>query len=167
MALDACGFEHDEVDPTEAASIINREVERIVALLTEQGDLATRRPHDDRWSSLEYAAHVRDVLLTCRDRIIAGAVADSAQGQPIYRDERVRYGFYANDTLATIEHELRAAEAMTSRVIQSLQHADYDRMMQYSNVSAFDVSLRWIAAQCAHEAYHHRLDVEENGVRAD
>lgn len=60
----------------------------------------TRRPSPDRWSANEYAAHVRDVLLTIRDRLVIGLVEDNPRFKPVYRDE-------GRQAVHETEHHLR------------------------------------------------------------
>jgi hypothetical protein len=60
--------------------------------------VVSRRPEPTVWSALEYACHVRDVLLVQRDRAVLAQVQESPGFARMYRDERVsicRYGAHA------------------------------------------------------------------------
>ena len=66
----------------------------LARLLRSAPNVASARPTPDRWSILEYGAHVRDVLLVFRDRFVVGVVAEGPELTPMYRDERVDRGMY-------------------------------------------------------------------------
>ena len=94
-----CGFVWDGVSRTEAISGINESVAAFVGVIESAGEMALIRPESLRWSIVEYAAHLRDVFISLRERTILASVVNNPTGQPIYRDERVNLGFYALDTI--------------------------------------------------------------------
>jgi DNA segregation ATPase FtsK/SpoIIIE, S-DNA-T family len=75
---------------------------RTVAQRVESGsdDLGTRRLAEE-WSPLEYACHVRDVLVMQRDRLYVALVEDEPSFTPMYREERV-----AHHTVHEMTHHL-------------------------------------------------------------
>src|SRR5512132_4370255 len=76
--------------------------ERIQALAGEVAQLVrgtpaarlTARPAPDVWSSLEYACHVRDVLLVQRERVLAVRRGEGDGVTSMGRDERVGHDGY-------------------------------------------------------------------------
>jgi hypothetical protein len=51
---------------------------------SQPGALLRARPKPDVWSPLEYACHVRDVLLTQRERVLLALVEDQPTFAPMY-----------------------------------------------------------------------------------
>ena len=111
---------------------------------------------------LEYGAHVRDVLLVLRDRIVVGVVVDNPGFTPMYRDERVDLGMYGRDDPVAVAAELELAGALLTRMIAALSPEQLDRTCQYGYPGPSTRTLRWMAAQAVHEVEHHLGDVEEN-----
>ena len=111
------------------------------------------------WSALEYVAHVRDVLLTIRDRMVIGLVEDEPGFAPMYRDERVEFGLYAGDTADDLAVELPAAAAMLARMYAALPPAGYDRPVRYGFPDPAARTVGWMGLQAVHESEHHLLDV--------
>lgn len=165
VSCEGCGFVWDGVGRADAISGINDAVAGFVGVIEKAGDAATFRPEPDRWSIVEYAAHLRDVLLSLRERIVVASVVDDAVGTPIYRDQRVALGFYSLDSVEDAADELAMAAGLISKTIAALPEGYDDRTMVYSPVTNTTVTIGWIAAQAAHEAVHHLGDVEENLAR--
>ena len=97
-----CGFAWEEVAVDDIDGRLRSGTERIADLLAGAPDRATVQPTPGRWSALEYAGHVRDVLLMLRDRMVVGMVEDEPEFKPMYRDQRVDEGLYAADTVGTM-----------------------------------------------------------------
>lgn len=157
-----CGFIWDGVTCLESISGINESVSSFIGVIEEAGEMATVRPEPDRWSIVEYAAHLRDVLLSLRERSILASVVEKPTGQPIYRDERVNLGFYSLDSVDDAADELAFAAGLLSKTIATLPAGYEKRLIVYSPVSNADVSIEWMAAQGFHEASHHLEDVRQN-----
>jgi len=79
--------------------------------------------------ALEYACHVRDVLLAVRERVLTTLVVDDPEVPPLYREERVTLAGYAAEDLAEAVGEIDVAahpaidvaaqlNVMSSRAIQ-------------------------------------------------
>jgi hypothetical protein len=161
-ALDACGFDHDHVDPRSVEWRLEELIEEVVLLLEDP--LAQLRPHESRWSIHEYAAHCRDVLITIRERLIGASIADSFVSSPIYREERVAMGLYALESTDDLITSLKVAHSLLGKIIALLPDSAFSRTMDYSALYPSPVTLQWVAAQALHEMYHHSLDMKENLV---
>ena len=157
-----CGFVWDDVADSEVAPRIRAGVEMLVRLLRNAPDVATTRPTAERWSMLEYGAHVRDVMLVLRDRFVVGVVTDNPGFTPMYRDERVELGMYAGEEPVALATELEVAAALIARMVEALSPKQLDRTCQYGYPGPSTRTLRWMAAQAVHEIEHHLGDVEEN-----
>ena len=157
-----CGLRHDLVELDEIAGRTRFGVTAIAAQLVAEPDKALLRPSPQRWSMLEYGAHVRDVLLTIRDRLVIGLVEDNPGFKSLWRDERVDLGLYRTDTSAEVVKELEAASAMFLRLFAAIDPASLDREVQYGYPNPTTRTLQWMGQQAVHEVEHHLGDIQEN-----
>jgi DinB family protein len=157
-----CGFVWDEVPDDDVAQRIRAGTDMLGRLLSNNPDVARTRPTADRWSMLEYGAHVRDVLLVLRDRFVVGVVIDNPGFTPMYRDERVELGMYEGEDPMVLAAELAVATALLVRILEAVTPEQLDRTCQYGFPGPTTRTLRWMAAQAVHEVEHHGRDVEEN-----
>lgn len=157
-----CGFVWEGVSCSDAVVGINESVTAFIGVIEEAGEMATVRPTLETWSIVEYAAHLRDVFLSLRERSILASVVDMPTGQPIYRDERVDLGFYSLDSVDDAADELAFAAGLLSKTIATLPEGYEKRLLTYSPVSGATVTVEWMAAQGFHEASHHLRDVQNN-----
>lgn len=162
MDVCECGFDFEGTDLSEIPDRAGRGVDEICRLLGKEPSAADSRPSDQRWSNVEYAAHVRDVFLTIRDRIVIGLVEDNPGFKSLYRDERVDLGLYRADTADDIVYELQAAQAMFVRLFTALPHEALERPVQYGWPKPTTRTLSWMGLQAVHESEHHLADIKEN-----
>lgn len=157
-----CGFSWESVGREEVAGRIDAGVAAIVELLTGAPERAGERPSPERWSAIEYAGHVRDVLFMLRDRMVVGLVEDVPSFKPMYRDERVTLGLYAADTIEATAAELRAGAAMFTRLFGAIDAGQLDREVLYGWPEPARRTVLWMAQQAVHEVEHHGDDIAEN-----
>jgi hypothetical protein len=157
-----CGFEWEVVERGEIGPRALQGARAIGAALARQPAVAVRRPASDRWSSLEYAAHVRDVLLTIRDRLVIGLVEDDPGFKPMYRDERIDLGLYRGDTPADVIPELESAATMFVRLFDAIEPDQLQRSVLYGYPDPMRRTLLWMGQQAVHEVEHHGTDVMQN-----
>jgi hypothetical protein len=93
-----CGFSGVPLSRAAIAERISSAVESFIGVERVTGSTSGTRPSEGRWSVLEYGGHLRDVLLSVRERVVLASILDVPAGAPIYRDERTDLGFYAQDT---------------------------------------------------------------------
>lgn len=160
-----CGFTWNLVGPDLVEERVTRAVAGMSRALVDAGDRVTERPEPTRWSSLEYAGHVRDVLWSLRERTILACVEDHPRSTPIHRDERVDLGFYRGDTVAVLVTELDVAAGLFVRTFAAVRPEWLARTIDYSPLFDFEVNVRWLGAQAVHESEHHLTDVRENLAR--
>jgi hypothetical protein len=161
-SCEICGFAWESVAEAEIAARMTRGATSIASILRDHAAIAGRRPEPMRWSILEYAAHVRDVLLHVRDRLIIGLIEDNPEFKPLYRDQRVDLGLYAADTVAVVGAELPMAAELFARTLAAVNTEQFDRPCQYVYPSPATRSLRWMCQQVVHEIEHHLGDIEVN-----
>ena len=134
----------------------------IADMIIDDTKCSAIRPAAGRWSATEYAAHVRDVLITLRDRLVIGLVEHDPSFKPMYRDERVDLGLYRGDTADAVADELRTVAAMFVRLFEAIDPRQLDRPVEYGWPRPARRSQLWMAQQAVHEVEHHRSDIAEN-----
>jgi len=159
---DVCGFDRDALTSLEIPDRLASATAEFIDVLNDAGSLVDIRPSSERWSILEYAAHLRDVFIATRERIITASILDVPTGTPIYRDERVSLGFYSNDAPEEVADELNVTSNLFIRTFRSLPHDFEKRELVFSPAMPVRVSLRWVGAQAVHECEHHLDDIREN-----
>jgi DinB superfamily len=157
-----CGFAWEAVDREQIGRRVDAGTAEIAALISADADRSAVRPTAQRWSATQYAAHVRDVLSTIRDRLVIGLVEDDPSFKPMYRDERVDLGLYDGDPADAVAGELRSASAMFIRLFDAIDPQLLGRTVQYGVPSPVQRSLLWMGQQAVHEVEHHGADVAEN-----
>lgn len=157
-----CGFVWDALSWSDLPTAINTSCSDIINELTEAGAAVNVRPRDGRWSTKEYASHVRDVLLSLRERIVLASVMDKPTGTALYRDDRVAIGLYARETSDMVARDITMAGSLLARTVDALPVEFASRTMIYSAQTPMEVSLWWVAQQAVHELRHHLGDVVEN-----
>ncbi len=156
---DECGFEYDEAAAPEAAAVIRDGAAELAAILRlGQAGLGSRR-EPGRWSPLEYACHVRDMLLVQRERLLAARRLERPLAEPMGRDERVELDGYAGQHLADVARQLDDAAQLFAHDLDRLSETDWDRTVIYTYPHRAERSLRWLAIHTIHEVRHHLLDV--------
>ena len=157
-----CGFAWEAVGREEIGPRVDAGTAEIATRIVADPARSAIRPTAQRWSATQYAAHVRDVLHTLRDRLVIGIVEDNPSFKPMYRDERVTLGLYAADPADAVAGELRAASAMFIRLFDAIDPALLDRPVLYGVPTPVPRSLLWMGQQAVHEVEHHGSDIAEN-----
>jgi hypothetical protein len=155
-----CGFVYDEARAPEAAARIRALARDVVAALTarDDGDVR-RRPVPDVWSPLEYACHVRDVLLVQRERVLAMRRGFSGEASPMGRDERVEHDGYAAQRVSDVAVEVEHAALLFANVLDRVTPDDWNLTIGYQFPQPEQRSLRWVAVHTEHELVHHLHDL--------
>lgn len=111
------------------------------------------------WSPLEYACHLRDVLLVQRERVLAARRMNGADCASMGRDELAEHDGYNEQDPAVVTRQLTDAAALFGNVLDRLSAEDWDRTVVYHYPETRERSLRWVAVHTAHELRHHLLDI--------
>lgn len=161
-ACPLCGFSWAPMVRSEVNSRIEASISSFVEILKAAGAKVAVRPRADRWSILEYAGHLRDVLLSIRERVILASIVDVPTGMPIYRDERIDLGFYAEDTLKEVARELEVAALLFSKTVTTLPAHFDTRELVYSSRTPLSVTISSTFSNAVHECEHHLGDASDN-----
>jgi len=154
----SCRFVWATVSAAEVAPLI-REACAAIARLLRSGAEVTRRPTPEVWSPVEYACHVRDVLLNLRDRVVVALNEDNPAPKGMYGTPRVELGLYAGDSPQQVADEVLMAGDLFARTWQRIPPTLHRRTMVYGWPVVADRTIVWVAAQALHEAQHHLADI--------
>jgi len=135
--------------------------ERLGTMLGEAGGVEhlRRRPESTTWSALEYAGHVRDVLLVQHHRLYRALVEDVPAFTPMHRAERVVLGGYNDEDPATTATEVTIAADLLARVLSRLDADEWSKRCVYPGPAEVDIV--WLARDSVHEVVHHLLDIDD------
>jgi ketosteroid isomerase-like protein len=158
-ACPECGFVWAAVPAATVAARVRAGSEAIVDTLRRAPDAAAMRPAPDVWSGLEYAAHVRDVMLNVRDRLVVGIAEDTPDFKPLYRDVRVDVGLYGGDDTDTVAAEVVMAADLFGRTFDRLTAEQLARPVRYAFPTLGLRTNAWMGQQVVHEVEHHLGDV--------
>lgn len=170
-----CGFTQADIDPTAAAghpfpwrydetawnavgSQIVTACAAAAAILRSDRDLWTR-PAPTRWSPLEYACHIRDVLLIQRERALKALRGRGDEPLAMGRDERVVDDGYNHQDRNNVAVQLEQMAIMFVGLLDRLTPAQWDIELAYGFPDRSMRSLRWLAVHTAHEVVHHLHDM--------
>ena len=164
-----CGFGYDLALAPGAAGAIVAGADEMAGLLTAPpaaGAALTNRPEDApaTWSPLEYACHLRDVLLVQRERVLLARRVEGTGFAPMGRDERVEHDGYAAQDPGDVARQLRDAARLFANVLDRLDPADWDRRVIYNFPEPTERDLTWMAVHTQHEVVHHLQDVRRQLV---
>jgi hypothetical protein len=157
-----CGFSWAPRSRVEVATRMSAAVESLVAIIATAGTSVDRRPSDERWSILEYGGHLRDVILSIRERIVLASILEVPVGTPIYRDERVDIGLYAHDAASDVAVELQVATYLFLKTVASLPEGFDGRHLIYSSQTPLEITISGAMSNALHECEHHLGDASEN-----
>ena len=160
-----CGYTYDLTAATRSGDEIRGGVAELARLLStvEPATLA-RRTAPELWSPLEYACHLRDVLITQRERVLLARRVDVPAAVPMGRDERVAHDGYAESDPAEVAEEVTVAARLLANTLRRLDTPDWERRIVYNWPQRSERTLRWVAVNTAHEVRHHLLDIHRQGL---
>lgn len=157
---DPCGYDYDAATPTNASGLLRTEVTRLADLLATADPELAQRGTETTWSAVQYAGHVRDVLLVQRERALAARLQSNPVAVSMGRDERVAWGEYDLADLRDVGRDVLRAAEWLARTLDNLGESDWSRTLLYNYPEPTERSLRWLAAHTIHEVVHHRADIE-------
>ncbi len=159
-ACPKCGFVYEDVAIDEIAPALAGLGATFRSALERADPVVARaRPEPQVWSPLEYAGHVRDVLLAQRDRVVLARVEENPSFTRLYRDERVEMCGYDTFTLDEVLAQLEMAAALCAATFARLGPADWSRGVVYSWPEPAERDLAWLGRHTLHEGLHHLGDV--------
>lgn len=158
-----CGLAYPSLDIDTSLGLVMESTAMLAALLPSVEEPALRRrPSPQVWSAVEYACHVRDVLLTYAVRVHRGVVEDRPALDPMYGDWRAERFGYATMPLDVLLVELPAAATGFAAEVRAVPDDAWDRTVVRRPTEVRTV--RWLVRQAAHECVHHLADVRRTAA---
>lgn len=154
-----CGYVYDLSAVSLAGNDIRLDAAKFAELLTTTDRLMlVQRIRPDLWSPLEYACHVRDVLLVQRERVLLARRVPAPEAVSMGRDERVMHDGYAEQNPVEVAAEVTMAARLLANVLGRLDGADWELHLAYNWPERCERTLRWVASHTLHDVHHHLLD---------
>jgi hypothetical protein len=165
VICEECRFEYASEDAASIPERIRTLSRRYGAPLTrflpgeDGGALLRTHPVAGAWSALEYACHVRDVLVVLPERADQAIAEDRPHWQPMRRDERVsELAYDEQDPVETAQAIAANGDAAADR-FEGLTEAQWARTGIANYPEEQERSLLWLGQHLVHELHHHLLDV--------
>ncbi len=158
---DECGYVYDPPLVPELDRLLRDTIVSFAALLDTDPDQLRFRPGPNTWSALEYAGHVRDVLLAQRERLYLMLVEDQPTLVPIHAGARVVLARYNERDPIEVAEELSAACRLFSHAVAILSDAQRQRTCVayfYNDPGRQVRTVDWLALHTLHECRHHLAD---------
>jgi hypothetical protein len=154
-----CGFDATLIDPTDVADMVRGNAAAWVTLLRTPVDELRRRPAPDRWSTLEYAAHVRDVFRLYRTRL--GLMVD--HDDPLFanwdQDATALDEHYNDQDPAAVSADLATAAEALAVGFKAVTGDGWQRTGRRSDGASFTIDS--FARYLIHDPVHHLWDVTD------
>jgi S-DNA-T family DNA segregation ATPase FtsK/SpoIIIE len=159
-ACGECGFVYDDLAVTAIAGAV-RSLPRAYAERLTEGDASVRsHPLPDVWSALEYACHVRDVLVVQGERLAQALAQDRPDFTPMRREERVTEERYNTQDVAVVLEQLRDAAHSLADAMDALDDRGWSRVAVHPWPVRRERTMAWLGRHTVHEGVHHLGDVE-------
>ena len=150
-----CGFDASAIECTEVAARLRDNAAEWPEFL-ERRDAATR-PSDDKWSTLEYACHVRDVFRLFDERLALMLEEDDPEFENWDQDETAVEDCYGEQRPGQVAADLaRAATALASR-FDSVAGSAWSRTGSRSDGAKFTIDT--FSRYLLHDPVHHLYDI--------
>jgi len=152
-----CGYEVRYFPRGDIGSLVRSSAAQWKEILAGDEPNLRRRPRPDRWSALEYAAHVRDVFALYDQRLRLMLTQDGPRYPNWNQDETAVEKNYAEADPADVAAELSSNTANLAAQFDSVAEEDWERTGFRSDGAAFTVES--FARYFIHDPQHHLHDV--------
>jgi hypothetical protein len=150
-----CGFDTSSFRREQVGSLILANAAAWQRVL--RGTEAARRPHDDVWSPLEYACHVRDVFRIYDRRVERMLTEDDPRYENWHQDSAAIDGRYNEQDPVVVAEELVVAAAQLATRFDAVTGEEWSRTGTRSDGAHFTVES--LARYMIHDPIHHLFDV--------
>jgi len=154
-----CGFEAAAVAPDEVGDLVRANAAAWQEVLARPAREVARRPADDRWSALEYACHVRDVLVLYDERLQLMLTEDDPDFANWDQDVTAVENRYDQQDPARVAADIAAAAAVIAQRFDGVPEGAWGRTGNRSDGARFTIDS--FARYFIHDPVHHLDDVEK------
>jgi hypothetical protein len=151
-----CGLDTQSFGRDEIGAMVRASAASWHRLLTAAGD-PRRRPAPAKWSALEYACHVRDVLRLYEERLALMLTQDGPRFANWDQDATAVQDNYAAQDPAVVAAELTTAAGIIAAHFDSVTGAQWQRTGTRSDGAHFTIET--FARYFVHDPVHHLHDV--------
>lgn len=155
-----CGFAWGAVPVEDFGPAFSSLSGRYAERLSLDGARLRRRPAPEVWSPLEYACHVRDVLLAQRERVYLALVEHRPSFARMNREERVALARYAEESPSAVRSDLAVAFRQIGTALTGRSPEDWARPLIYNFPGPAEHDLAWLGRHTIHECEHHLVDID-------
>jgi hypothetical protein len=157
-ACPECGVDSSAIGATAVADMIRSNVVQWAELLGASADDLRRRPVPDRWSKLEYGAHVRDVFVLYRHRLELMIDDDDPLFPNWDQDETAVAERYNEQDPVVVSTDLVAAGRQLADAFDAVSVDQWSRPGRRSDGASFTIDS--FARYLIHDPVHHLWDVQ-------
>ncbi|EID53874.1 hypothetical protein SacxiDRAFT_1627 [Saccharomonospora xinjiangensis XJ-54] len=151
-----CGFDPGAVGWKDVPALIRANAASWCEVLNS-GERLRTRPRPDRWSVLEYACHVRDVLQLLDERLLLMLADDDPTYPAWHQDQAAIDGRYNEQDPSTVATDLSIAAERAATRLDQLPGDAAHRTGRRSDGTRFTVES--LGRYFAHDFVHHLHDV--------
>jgi hypothetical protein len=152
-----CGFDASSVRGPEVPALIRENALAWRDLLARADPRVATRPSPDRWSTLEYGCHVRDVYRIFHRRLKLMLTQDDPTFENWDQDSTAVQDRYGEQDPAVVADELHAAALALADAFQAVDGQQWQRTGNRTDGARFTVDT--FARYLAHDPIHHLYDV--------
>ncbi len=156
---DGCGLEASSIPRHELGPAIRLQGELWASMLfAAEADSLRSHSEPGRWSALEYAAHVRDVLVLFRDRMAEAAMGTNPDFGWWDHEAAAVADRYNEQDPRSVAADLEAAADLLATTVARLDGAGWEHTGTRRGTERFSVD--GLVRFALHEAHHHRVDAK-------
>ncbi len=152
-----CGFDAGAVVLDQVGQMVRDNAAEWQPVLGRGRDELTTRPSDDRWSALEYACHVRDVLRLYDQRLALMLTEDDPDFANWDQDDAATADRYNDQDPAAVAEAIAEAAGPLADRFDSVAGDAWQRTGNRSDGASFTVAS--FARYFIHDPVHHIDDV--------
>jgi hypothetical protein len=153
-----CGFDASTVPPTAVADLLRANVEQWQRHLAAPADDLRRRPRPDRWSTLEYAVHVRDVCRRYDQRLTLMLQTDDPLFENWDQDVSAVEDRYNEQDPTVVAADLAEDGERLAAAFERVGDDQWQRPGRRSDGAHFTIDS--FARYFIHDPIHHLWDVD-------
>lgn len=150
-----CGFDGSTIDAADVGRLLRETAAEWPTLVGHP--LVTQRPSDDRWSALEYACHVSDVIDLYHLRLDLMLAEDSVRFANWDQDESAITLRYSEQDPTEVAAGIVAASNALANRFETVTGDDWSRRGIRSDGAEFTIAT--FARYFLHDPIHHVDDV--------